>query len=212
MNRWIDISLPVSPNMVVWPGVPQPEFAFRCSMKKGDLCNDSNFFMNCHSGTHIDAPFHYFEEGSPVDQVPLEKLIGEVHLLHMPNVISIDERVLEQFWPKGEKVERVLFKTDNSTRWAEAGGGFFKDYCALTQGGAHWLLNKKLHLIGIDYLSIQKFNESPIVHQLLLKSGVVLLEGITLHHVTTGKYTIFCLPLKLLGREGAPARVILRKE
>lgn len=179
-------------------------------MTKGDRSNNSNFFMNSHSGTHVDAPLHFVKDGISVEKLPLEILVGESLVIDLSGIQSITTADLEKKWPK-EKVERLLLKTRNMRYWEEGRNNFAEDYCALTEKTARWVLEKGVQLIGIDYFSIQLFGDSPIVHQLLLKDGVVVLEGINLSSVSEGWYELICLPLKATGLEAAPARAVLRK-
>lgn len=194
--------------MAVWPGAPKPQFSWRRSMAKGDRSNNSNFFMNSHSGTHIDAPLHFFREGKSVDQLPLNTLVGPAMLLDFSLEPGVSVEALEKRWPKAERVTRLLLKTGNSNGLpAEE---FNQDFCALRGPEARWLLEQGIQLIGIDGPSIQYFGEDPVVHQLLLNQGVVIVEGLQLSAVAAGKYELLCLPLKLIGLEGAPARALLR--
>lgn len=211
MTEWIDISISVTPDMVVWPGVPRPEFTARCSMSRGDENNDSSFFMNCHNGTHIDAPFHFLPQGATVEKIPLEQLIGDVHVIDISEASVIDKEVLLEVWPQEKNIQRVLFKTRNSKLWQDPIQKFSGDFCALTEGGARWLLEKKIRVVGIDYLSVQRYHDSSLVHRLLLGENIVLIEGLDLSRVEGGRYQLFCFPLKLVGLEAAPARVLLQK-
>ena len=206
----IDISLPIAPDSVVWPGASKTEISFRRSMAKGDKSNNSNLFMNCHTGTHVDAPLHFINGGESVDQLPLEAMIGEAFVFDLSEKKEIGVEDFEKAWPK-EGTKRVLIKTSNSKLWREQPSTFIENYIALTEAPTRWLLNKGIDLVGIDYLSIQRFGDAPIVHQLLLKADVVILEGLDLSTVSSGKYELICLPLKLIGAEGAPARAVLKK-
>ena len=205
----IDISVPISPDMVVWPGAPKPEFSWRRSIKKGDSSNNSNLSMNCHSGTHIDAPLHFVDKGGSVENVSLNILMGKTFVADLSHSKEITVLELEKLWPN-EKVDRVLFKTPNSKIWEINQTIFIKNFCALREKETRWLLEKKVRLVGIDYLSIQKYGDSPIVHQLLLEANIIVVEGLNLSKVSAGFYELVCLPLKLTGLEGAPARAILR--
>lgn len=196
--------------MVVWPGAPKTEFQWRRSMEKGDQSNNSNFFMNSHSGTHVDAPLHFFVQGKNVGALSLDPMVGESHVLDFSNEESITVAGLKSRWPKGEVVDRLLLKTKNSFLWEKDSPSFVENFCALREAEARWLLEKRTRLIGIDSFSIQYYKESSIVHQLLLEDEVVIIEGLNLSRVTSGKYELFCLPLKLQGLEASPARVILR--
>lgn len=210
----IDISVVVSPKTLAWPGAPKTAFTFHRQMALGDVSNNSNIFMNGHTGTHVDAPLHYVGGGGTVEKMPLEALIGEAWVLEIPEASEISAEVLEKIWPPpklGQKVDRVLFKTSNSRLGRNRSPEFDAGYCALNEAGARWLLTKKLKLIGNDYFSIQKYKQSPAIHQCLLEAEIVLLEGIDLSQVSAGKYELICLPLKLEGLEAAPARAVLRR-
>lgn len=204
----IDISAFISSTMGVWPGAPKTEFSWRRSMPKGDRSNNSNFFMNSHSGTHVDAPLHFVKDGKSVDSMSLEAMIGEAFVFDLSKRNEITVEDLEKGWPK-KGTKRVLIKTSNSKLWKDQPNEFVKDYIALTKAPTHWLLDKRVALIGIDYLSIQRFGDPPIVHQILLEAGVVIVEGLDLSNVDEGMYQLICLPIKLAGLEAAPARVIL---
>ena len=208
--KMIDISVPITPDMLVWPGSPRTEFQWRRSMAKGDRSNNSNFFMNTHSGTHVDAPLHFFAKGKGVEELSMETMMGSVHLLDFSREKEITVEKLESLWPSSEKVERLLLKTRNSDFWEKRTNEFVENFCALREEQAKWLLQKGIRLIGIDYLSIQCYKDSPIVHQLLLEAEIIIIEGLNLSEVDAGKYDLVCLPLKLVGLEGAPARVLLK--
>lgn len=166
--------------------------------------------MNTHSGTHVDAPLHFFDRGESVEKISLKTLLGSAHLFDFSKEEAITCAGLESRWPASGKVERVLLKTRNSALWEQ--NHFVENFCALREAEARWLLEKKVGLVGIDYLSVQCYKDSPIVHQLLLEAGIIVIEGLNLSEASSGKYELLCLPLKLVGLEGAPARVVLREE
>lgn len=167
--------------------------------------------MNAHAGTHVDAPSHFLENGENVEQLSLETLIGPASVLDFSNETEIKISELEKRWPKEKKVERVILRTRNSNGSGKKGSEFIQDFCALRESETRWLLARGIHLVGIDAPSIQYFGADPIVHKLLLEKGVVVIEGLDLSNVAAGEYELLCLPLKLAGLEGAPARVVLRK-
>jgi arylformamidase len=210
MSEIVDISLSISPKSVVWPTAPSPSLTRRLSIARGDLVNDSNLFMNVHTGTHLDAPLHHFEEGLAAHEMSLDSLLGEVWVADLSNDVDITVKALERVWPAGE-IARILLKTRNSRLWAERHTDFTSDYSALTQESAAWLVDRCVRLVGIDYLSVQRFADPPTVHRVLLRAGVVLLEGLDLSGVAAGRWELLCLPLKLVGADGAPARAILRR-
>src|ERR1051326_7246244 len=128
--------------------------------------------------------------------------------MEIPDVDEITPDRVAAAWPDGAK--RVLFKTRNSRLWADGATSFHEDFCALTSPAATWLADHGVRLVGVDYLSVQRFRESNAVHQVLLTKGVVLLEGLDLSGVAAGKYELLCLPIRLMNAEAAPARVVLR--
>lgn len=207
--EWIDISLEISPDVVVWPGSPKTELHWRRSMERGDKSNNSNLMMNNHTGTHVDAPLHFIAEGDSVESLSLQKMIGEVFLIDLSDKQEIKLDDLQSGWPD-RKVERVLLKTKNSLLWENPSHSFVENFTALKEAETRWLLQQGIVLVGIDYLSIQTFQGSPLVHQLLLETKTVVIEGLDLRKVGSGFYDLVCLPLKIKGAEGAPARVILR--
>lgn len=209
----MDISIEISPEMTTWPGAPKTEFSWRRCMKNGDKSNNSNFFMSSHSGTHVDAPFHFVADGDSIEKLSLNTMIGEVFVMDLSsknNLSEISQEDLKEFWPS-KNIRRLLLKTKNSKIWADGKRGFDENFCALNESGARWLIENGIELVGIDYLSIQRFKTSPIVHELLLEAKMIIIEGLDLSRVSQGNYELICLPLKLSGLEGAPARVVLRK-
>ncbi len=177
-------------------------------MSEGDLVNDSNLSMNVHTGTHVDAPCHHLPGGAGAEALPLSAMIGEVVVMDVSATPDISPAVLEKEWPLAG-ARRVLFKTRNSNAWSR--GRFDENYSALREDTADWLLARQVCLVGIDALSIQRFSDPPTVHRKLLGAGVVLLEGLDLSSASAGRYELLCLPIKLVGADGAPARAVLRR-
>ena len=210
-KKYIDISVPVSPSLPCWPGSPAIQFERSLDLEKGDTATDTTLHFSVHTGTHIDAPLHFLQGGKSVDQITLETLIGPVYVAEVPaqvEVITVD--VLKDLaLPAG--VQRLLLKTRNSLLWSSGSDKFDPNFVALTAEAAQWLVDRGVAVVGIDYLSIQRFTDGPETHQILLGANVVVIEGLDLSHVEPGNYELFCLPLKLEGVEGAPARVILSK-
>ncbi len=204
-----DISLPISPSLPVWPGDPAVDLKQVTFMDRGDTCNISTLFTGVHAGTHVDAPRHFLNDGYTVERIPLESLVGPVQVIEVPESVEhLTAPVLAGLKiPAG--VERILFKTRNSSIWAR-GKEFYKEFAAITADGAAWLVaHFDLRLIGMDYLSVSPFGDATETHQTLLRKGIVLLEGVNLADVPPGKYELYCLPIKLLGSDGAPARAVL---
>ena len=204
----IDISIPVSKKTPLWPGTPRIVLKKFRSLKRGDNSNDTEIEMSMHIGTHIDAPLHFIRKGASIDQLPLNIFMGSVFVAYLPKVKEITVADLDKLdLPK--KVDRILFKTSNSLLWKNCISKFKKDYVGLTQDAALWLSRRGVKLVGVDYLSVAKFNEIVSVHKILLKNKTILLEGIDLSGVSPGTYHLICLPIKISNAEAAPVRAIL---
>lgn len=210
MNDYIDISLTISPDLPVWPGVPKVRFETIMDVMEGDIATDHSVFFNIHTGTHVDAPSHFIASGATIENLPIDVFLGPVIVKKIPETFSfIDSAILENLnIPEGTL--RLLFHTRNSRYWESGTNEFQPDFVALTADGAQWLVDRAIKLVGIDYLSIQRFIDGPATHQILLSAGVVVLEGLNLSQVEAGEYDLICLPLKFHGLEGAPARAILK--
>ena len=206
--RTYDISLTISPELPTWPGDPGIEIERVEKIEDGSNANVSRLDMGVHTGTHVDAPFHFLQDGITVDQLNLSLLTGRAYVLHLPDVEVITATVLEeaQIPPR---TRRVLFKTRNSELWAEGERDFQTDFVGLSEDGAEYLVRRGVKLVGMDYLSIAPFKQSRPTHEKLLEAGVVVVEGLNLTEVEQGRYTIYCLPLKIANSDGAPARAIL---
>lgn len=204
-----DISVTLSEHLPIWPGSPGLSSFSLLSMKKGDLANLSQVNMDVHTGTHIDSPLHFLVEGATTEEIPLERLIGETWVVEVPvNLKTISGDDLSKL-AIPENTKSLLLKTANSSNNLWDKKVFDTDFVALDKEGAQWVVDNGIGLIGIDYCSIQKFNDSPETHQILLENEVVILEGIDLRGIDQGVYMLHCLPLKIKGLEGAPARAIL---
>ena len=163
-----------------------------------------------HTGTHVDAPWHFLENGSTVEQLPIDVLIGQAIVAYLPGVSAVTASDLADLvLPPSKK--RLLLRTSNSELWAKGVPEFRKDYVALTADAARWVVDQGVRLIGVDYLSVQRYDDSSITHQILLGANVIILEGLNLTDVQPGPYELVCLPLKLVGSDGAPARAVLVK-
>jgi arylformamidase len=207
-----DISVPISGETPVYPGDPGVEVVAHASLERGDAANVTLLRLGAHTGTHVDAPAHFISGASKVAELPLEALVGRARVVEVPaDVLAIDERHVETLVPAA--TERVLFKTRNSGFWNESGSTFREDFTYITPAAARALAGRGLRLVGIDYLSIEKFkSDSFDAHVALLSRDVVLVEGLNLSDVPAGEYELSCLPLKIAGGagDGAPARAVLR--
>jgi len=203
-----DISLTISPELPVWPGDPSVELKQVTFIPKGDSCNISHVAMSVHTGTHVDAPYHFLNDGKTVETLPLEALVGPAYVIQIPDAVDrLTAGVLTQA-EIPDDAERILFKTRNSAFWGRE-RTFQEGFVAITADGAEWLVERDLRLIGMDYLSVAPFGDATATHQTLLRRGIVLLEGVNLSEVRPGRYDLYCLPLKLSKSDGAPARAVL---
>jgi arylformamidase len=204
-----DVSVLIDSNMPVWPGDPAVVVELANSMDRGDAFNGTRLALSAHTGTHVDAPRHFLKDGSTVDVMPLEVLTGPCYVTQLPDDIDeISADVLERV-AIGSDTTRLLFGTRNSRLWAGGQTEFQRDFVAVSQDGAEWLVTHGIKLVGIDYLSVASFDEPKPTHLTLLNAGMIILEGLDLSRVPRGFYTLYCLPMKIKGADGAPARTIL---
>jgi len=210
--RIIDISIPLSEETPVWDGDKGISVSHVAKIEEGSDFNVSRIEFGVHAGTHIDAPFHVFENGNTVDQIPLKTLIGSVQVIEIPDGISaIDKNCLMKLRFQ-DGIDRVLFKTTNSFYWETDPFSFNREFVALNSEGAKYLADMGLRLIGVDYFSVSSFNDLLQPHLTLLDRGIVLLENVDLRQVEPGIYELICLPIKIIGTDGAPVRAVLISE
>ena len=203
----IDISMPLTADLPIWPSSPGLTICRLASIQHGDEANVSALSMDVHSGTHVDAPRHFVADGRELEEMGLTPFVGTAEVVDVSHAEVIDADVLGAVVP--EAAQRILLRTRNSRIEGFRRGGFRPDYAALTPGGAAWLADRGTLLVGIDYLSVQLYDDPPDAHTALLGADVCLLEGLVLNHVSAGRYLLACLPLRLDGVEAAPARAIL---
>lgn len=189
--------------MAVWPGDPpftrETVLSFAC----GDEVEVSRLGLSSHAGTHVDAPAHFLASGPGVDQLALEAMVGPCLVVE-----ALEHDVLGPEDLGSQVAERILFKTKNSLSPAEP--AFDPGFVALGVPLARELLRRRVRLVGVDGPSVEPFSAPGYpVHHLLLGAGVVVLEGLDLSLVGPGRYWLWCLPLKVAGADGAPARVVL---
>lgn len=207
-----DVSLTIRPGMVVWPGDPKVEIFRQDKIEEGANANVSFMGIGVHTGTHVDAPYHFLQDGKAVDTLPLDVLVGKVLVVELDDTINEINREVVEPLRHTHGIERILFKTRNSRYWLESGDEFHEDFIGISADGAQSLVEIGIRLVGIDYLSIAPFKKSRPTHEILLKANMVVIEGLDLSGILPGEYTLYCLPLKLLNSDGAPARVILVEE
>lgn len=202
-SQWIDVSVPIYRGMVYYPNDPAFETDRITDVEKGDICTVSRLTMGSHTGTHIDAPIHFLPGGTGAEKVPLDHLIGPARVIEIkdPHAVKAEELRAHNLGAG----ERLLFKTSNSERcWKTS--QFVPDFISIAEDAAAYLANLDTLAVGIDYLSAG----NPETHRTLLGAGVVIIEGLNLTGISPGHYELLCLPLKILGGDGAPARVLLR--
>ena len=212
MGKIIDITVPFSTDLPLWPGDPAPSMDYMKCMAGGYRCNVTRLETGVHFGTHLDAPCHFIEGKKGVDELDLNVLVGTCTLIEIPDVQKIEVADLEACNIK-KGTERLLIKTYNSHYWYLPAHEFRKDYSAITADAAAWIVDFGIKLIGIDYLSIQLFDDQvSTTHLVLLDAEVIIVEALDLRFAEPGNYRLTCLPMKLVGADGAPVRALIEKE
>jgi kynurenine formamidase len=209
---WVDVTATLDPARTpVYEGDAPMKFEFLKDMRKGDKLTLSAYSMGAHSGTHIDAPMHFIATGAPVDEVPLNPLIGAARVIEIADQVqAIDAAELNKHDWKG--VKRILFRTRSSLHGWMDSVSFHRDFAYIAPDAAQLLADAGVLLVGVDYISAEQFGApAPRTHQILLGRGIPIVEGLDLRPVHSGDYDIVVLPLKVRGHEGAPARAIMRK-
>jgi arylformamidase len=207
---YVDVTVPLVPGWLpTYPGDTDLTIRRDASLADGDLANLSSITCTLHAGTHVDAPVHFIADGAGIEAVPLDALIGPAWVVDATSVSgSIDAAALERLEiPRG--AERLLFKTTNSAIWDAP--SFVEDFVALTADAASVLVDRGVRLVGIDYLSIAPFGDPAPTHEVLLRAGVVIVETLDLRDVEPGDWIMTCLPLRIPGADGAPARAALSR-
>ncbi|GAC1310708.1 MAG: cyclase family protein [Ktedonobacteraceae bacterium] len=206
--NWIDVSVPLYTGMTYWPDNPPVVIERAMDIDRGDVANVSKLSLGAHTGTHMDAPLHFIRDGISIDQLPLTATMGPARVIEISDSESIKPAELEtQAIQLGE---RILFKTRNSARCWQT-DEFIKDFVYISKEAASYLAKLQVQTVGVDYLSVGGFfKDGPETHRALLGAGIWIIEGLNLSQVQAGNYELLCLPLKLRGSEGAPARAILR--
>jgi len=204
-----DITLAISPAMPVWPGNPAVVLERVSSMDAGAHDNVSRLACGVHTGTHVDAPHHFLNDHRTVESLSLDILTGPAQVVQIPDDVKVvNAEVLERtLLPAGTK--RLLLRTSNSHIWERNETEFVTGFVGISEDGADWLVSHGIILVGIDYLSVAPYHKSVPTHRSLLTAGIIIVEGLDLSAIKPGHYELFCLPLKLVGSDGAPARVIL---
>ena len=207
---WIDISTTLDPQTTaVYPDNFGLEFAWTSRLDSKAGVNLSKYCIGAHTGTHVDAPLHFLENGFPIDQLDPGRLMGRAQVIEVDAEAPVlTAAVLEQQAWRGH--ERLLFKTRNSARRLLQQGQFHPDYTYIAAEAAELLASEPLAMVGVDYLSVEGFEHDPRTHRALLGNSIAIVEGLDLHGVEAGAYELVILPLKIAGHEAAPARALLR--
>ena len=205
--RYYDLSIDLAAETVRWVTSPPFELVERRRMGKGDQNNSSAVSMSVHSGTHIDAPFHFVDRGTTIEDLPLERFIGPALVCAVDADRYITREHVDALPLQGET--RVLFKTRNSQLLHQP--EYEPDFAAFSVEAAEALVSRGVDLVGLDYLSVAHADEQVPVHRAFLDHGVILLEGIDLSAVEPGRYELMCFPIRLRGSDGAPCRAVLRE-
>lgn len=204
-----DLTVPIAPDLAVYPGDPPVRIERTMELERGDNARVSQLNCSTHIGTHVDPPSHFIKDGVTLDQLPLEVLIGRARVVDVGAARAIDAHLLQRCDLHG--VTRVLFKTRNSQLW-QTPHEFHREFVYLETDAAELLVERGVQLVGIDYLSVEKFDfTEPTTHWTLLRHNVIIVEGLDLRAVAPGDYELICLPLKIKDGDGGPARVVLRE-
>ena len=207
--RLVDVSVVLAPGLATYPGNPEYEITPVKRIAAGDSSNNSRLVMGTHTGTHVDAPKHFFDDKPGVDALALDLLVGRARVIDLPHRGGITEQHLSSAGLREDI--RVLLRTPNSALW-NSNDGFHTDYTYVTEEAARFLVNQGVKVVGVDYLSVEQFKKPGApAHHVLLGGGVIIIEGLNLSEVEAGQYEMYCLPLRLAGADGAPARVVLKR-
>ncbi len=206
--EWIDVSVTVRHGMPHWPDNPPIVVQRSMDIGRGDVCNLSHLAMGVHSGTHIDGPMHFIHQAAGVDEMPLTATMGAARVIEITHPREVTAAELSGHSLRAG--ERVLFRTSNSTRCWQA-GAFVEDFVYISEQAAVALAEAGVRAVGVDYLSVGGYHaDGAKIHRILLEAGIWIIEGLDLSAVRAGRYEMICLPVKLHGSDGAPARAILR--
>ena len=206
--KLIDVTVPIDSNLATYPGNTPFSLEGIKRLARGDSSNVSTLHLSAHAGTHVDAPRHFFDEGGGVESLPLEMLCGRTRVVELTTRKAVTAEDLAGFDLREDV--RLLLKTANSRLWGTP--DFHQDFIGVSEGAARFLVDRGVKVLGVDYLSVEPYKTPGApAHHVLLGAGTIVIEGLNLRDVEPGTYEMFCLPLALVGADGAPARVILRR-
>lgn len=202
-TRWIDVSTPLRAEMAVWPGDTPFAFSEASRIAAGAMCNVSALTMSTHAGTHIDAPWHFEDDGKTVLEIDPDIFFGPATVIDLSgrSAISADD-LGDEALP-----ERVLIRTDNSK--LSLAGAFREDYVAVMPDAAQRMVDDGVRLVGVDYLSVAPYDQPDATHHVLLQNEVLIVEGLRLGACPIGTHEFVVLPLPVEGADGAPCRAFL---
>jgi arylformamidase len=207
MPRLIDITVPLKSGMPTFPGNPEFELQAVKRIAEGASSNVSRLVLGTHTGTHVDAPRHFFDNGITVEALALDLLIGRTRVIEIPKRGGITRDDLAAAGLREDL--RVLLKTPNSALWNNE--PFRPDFTYLDESAAAYLVDQGVKVIGVDYLSVEQFKKPGApAHRALLSRNAIIIEGLNLSDAAPGMYEMYCLPLPVSGGDGAPARVVLK--
>src|SRR3954468_23394224 len=207
--RLLDVSVLLTPGLATYPGNPAFELGPVKRIAEGGSSNVSRISLGTHTGTHVDAPRHFFDGKPGVDALAIDLLIGRVRVIDLPHRGGITQEHLAAAGLREDL--RVLLRTPNSALW-NSHDGFHTDYTYISEDGAKFLVDQGVKVVGVDYLSVEQFKKAGApAHHMLLGNGVIIIEGLNLSDAEPGPYEMYCLPLKLANGDGAPARVVLKR-
>jgi len=208
-DEYLDISVPLRGGMAHWPGDPAVRIRPLARIGRGVECNLTALSMCVHAGTHMDAPLHYLAKGVSIDRMPVEATVGRARVIEIAHPVAIEPKELRHH--RIRRGERLLFRTRNSERQWTDSNHFFGDYVHISPDGARFLADRGVRTVGVDYLSVGSPGpDGADTHRILLRAGIWIIEGLDLSKVTAGAYELICLPLRIPGADGAPARALLR--
>ena len=205
--KLIDVSVPIDSTLATYPGNTPFSLEAIKRIANGDSSNVSTIHISAHAGTHVDAPRHFFDAGGGVETLPLEMLCGRARVVEVTTRGHITADDLANLDLRDDL--RLLLKTRNSRLWGTR--EFDRTFIGVAESGARYLVDRGIKVLGVDYLSVEPFKTPGApAHHVLLSAGTIVIEGLNLRDVAPGSYEMFCLPLAIVGADGAPARVILR--
>ena len=206
--KFIDVTVPLDAALPSYPGNTPFSLEAVKRIAQGGSSNVSTLHMSAHTGTHVDAPRHYFDDAPGADALPLEMMLGRTRVVEITSRSGIGSEQLAALDLSDDV--RVLFKTSNSRLWGSP--DFHPDYVGVTASGAQHLIAHGIKVVGVDYLTVEEFKKPGApAHHVLLGGGAIIIEGLNLRDVEPGIYDMLCLPLRVVGADGAPARVLLRR-